>query len=274
MSRRSSGETAVDLLLVADPRDPLATLITAEARRHDRRLVAMAHEDAGRMFTILGGTDGGEAEEVRVEPDLPMLLRPAPPPNPTRDSDSRFLSGESLAVLWAAASLARSPVLNRPSLRGFEAGWCYSGAITERRAQAEISPELYARDETDAGPPDDRAWAIEDMRGRTRRWTLPDTGDAPYRARPVIEGEGYERVVVVGPQAWRSTMVALDGFDLEQRSIAIARHLGLGFLAVTWGFDAGLEQARLARIDPYPRVDQLLPVWQEVAPALMEALSC
>jgi hypothetical protein len=81
-------------------------------------------------------------------------------------------------------------------------------------------------------------------------------------------------VGVVERQAWRSTTVALDAFDLEARSIAIARNLGLGFLVVTWGLDAGLEQTRLARIDPYPRVDQLLPVWQEVAPALIEALAC
>jgi len=269
MSRPSLPDPGIDLLLVADPRDPMATLMTAEARRHDRRLVAVTHEDAGRMFTILG-----EAEGARVEPDLPMLLRPAPPPVPNLDSDARFLGGESLAVLWAAGALARSPVLNRPTTRGFEAGWCYSGAITERRARTGMALELYARDETDAGPPDDRAWAVEDMRGRTRRWTSPDTGDAPFRARPVIEGEAYERVVVVERQAWRSTTVALDAFDLEARSIAIARNLGLGFVAVTWGLDPGLEQARLARIDPYPRVDQLLPVWQEVAPALIEALAC
>ncbi|QEX20733.1 hypothetical protein FRZ61_06520 [Hypericibacter adhaerens] len=269
MPRPCANEAAADLLLIADRRDPVATLIAAEARRHDRRLVVMEHEDAGRMFTIVG-----EADATRVEPDLPMLLRPTSPPIPNRDAGARFLSGESHAALWAAAALARSPVLNRPTLQGFEAGWCYSAAITERRARAAMAPELYARDEADAGPPDDRSWAVEDVRGRARRWVRPDTGDAPYRARPVIEDEAYERVVVVNRQAWRSTLAALDGFDLEGRSIAIAGELGLGFAVVTWGLDPRLAQARLARIDPYPRVDQLLPVWQEAAPALIEALAC
>jgi hypothetical protein len=264
-----SGGPTLDLLLVADRRDPVATLIAAEARRHDRQLLVMEHEDAGRLFTITG-----EAEATRVEPDLPMLLRPAAPPIPNRDSDAIFLSGESLATLWAAAALLRSPVLNRPSPRGFEAGWSSSGAITERRAQARVAPEIYARAQSDAGPPDRRPWAVEDMRGRTRRWINADTGDAPYRARPVIEDEGYERVIVLNDRAWRSTMLELDRFGLEARSIEIARNLGLGFVAVTWGLDPRLEQARLARIDPYPRVDQIFPVWADLGPALIEALVC
>lgn len=269
MSRLSSNGPAPDLLLIADRRDPVATLIAAEARRHDRCLLVMEHEDAGRLFTI-----AGEAEETRIEPDLPMLLRPTAPPIPNRESDAVFLGGESLATLWAAAALARSPVLNRPSTRGFEAGWSSSGAVTERRAKARVAPEIYARAQSDAGPPDERAWAVEDMRGRTRRWVGADTGDAPYRARPVIEDEGYERVIVLNQQAWRSTTLDLDHFGLEGLSIEIARNLGLGFVAVTWGLDPALENARLARIDPYPRVDQIFPVWAELGPALIAALSC
>jgi hypothetical protein len=269
MSRLAPNDRKLDLLLIADRRDPVATLVTAEARRHDRHLVAMEHEDAGRLFTL-----AGENGETRVEPDLPMLLRPTAPPIPNRDSDAVFLAGESLATLWAAASLARSPVLNRPSARGFEGSWSSSGAITERRARTQMVPELYARAQTDAAPPDRRAWAVEDMRGRTRRWIGADTGDAPYRARPVIEDEGYERVIVLNGQAWRSTTLELDSFGLETRSIEIARNLGLGFIAVTWGLDARLETARLARIDPYPRVDQIFPVWADLGPALIAALSC
>jgi hypothetical protein len=269
MSRLSPKDRRPDLLLIADRRDPVATLVAAEARRHDRQMVAMAHVEAGRLFSI-----AGEAQETRVLPDLPMLMRPAAPPIPNRDSDATFLAGESLATLWTAAALARSPVLNRPSPRGFEAGWSSSGAITERRAQTEMAPEIYARAQSDAGPPDARPWAVEDMRGRTRRWVGADTGDAPYRARPVIEDEAYERVIVLNGHARRCPTLSLDGFDLEARSIAIAGNLGLGFAVVTWGFDPQLEQARLARIDPYPRIDQIIPVWKDLGPALIAALSC
>ncbi|MGH6882639.1 hypothetical protein [Hypericibacter sp.] len=269
MARLASDHLGMDLLIVADRRDPVATLLAAEAKRHDRRMVAMEHEEAGRLFSI-----AGEAQETRILPDLPMLIRPTAPPIPNRDSDAAFLAGESMATLWTAATLARSPVLNRPSHRGFEAGWSSSGAITERRAGTDMAPEIYARAQTDAGPPDRRPWAVEDMRGRTRRWVGADTGNAPYRARPVIEDEAYERVIVLEGQAWRCTTLSLDGFDLEARSIAIAGNLGLGFVAVTWGLDPKLEQARLARIDPYPRVDQIIPVWEDLGPALIAALSC
>lgn len=177
-------------------------------------------------------------------------------------------------MLWAAAALTRAPVLNRPTGRGFEARWSSSGAVTERRAETETAPELYACSPAGLGAPSDAPWALEDSRGRTRPWTGADTGEAPYRARPLLADERYERVVVLGERAWRITSVPLERLDLEARSSALAARLGLAFACVTWGIDDAQESARLARIDPYPRADQVLPVWNECVPTLLEYLQC
>jgi hypothetical protein len=137
-----------------------------------------------------------------------------------------------------------------------------------------MAPELYARTRSGDGPPDTRSWAMEDSRGRTRRWHGPDTGDGPFRARPLLDGELYERVVVLRPHTWRTSTVDLAGFELERRSLDIVAALNLTFAVVTWGVDADLGSVRLARIDPYPRADQVLPVWDECLPALLEYLQC
>ncbi|MFZ0269319.1 hypothetical protein, partial [Caulobacter sp.] len=72
----------------------------------------------------------------------------------------------------------------------------------------------------------------------------------------------------------RSSTVDLAALALEARSIAAAAELGLAFAAVTWGVGAGHAATRLARIDPYPSLEQLWPVWSDVAPALMSRLGC
>ncbi len=63
-------------------------------------------------------------------------------------------------------------------------------------------------------------------------------------------------------------------FDLERRSLDIVAALGLIFATVTWGVDPDLAAVRLARVDPYPRADQVLPVWSECLPPLLEFLQC
>jgi hypothetical protein len=259
----------MDVLVVADRQDALAGLFAAEVRRRGKTPVILGRSDAARLFTIAG--DEGAS---RVEPDVPILLRPNPPPRPGRDADEQFLTGECLATLWAACVLTAAPVVNRPTSTGFEARWSGSGAVTERRAAADMAPELYGRTRTGDRPPDDRPWAIEDSRGRTRRWTGPDIGDGPFRARPLLADELYERVVVLQPQAWRTSTVDLCGFGLEQRSREIAAAIGLAFAVVTWGVAPDLGAVRLARVDPYPRADHVLPVWHDCLPALLEHLQC
>lgn len=257
------------MLVVAAAGDPVAGLLSNLARQDGRSAVVMTHADAARLFSIAGSGNG-----MTVDPDVPMLLRPPMPAAPGRDADSTFLDGETFGALWAAAALAASPVINRPTVHGFEGGWSPSAAVTERRAALPVASELYLHLPPGAPPPDGRTWAIEDARGRTRRWTALDRDDIPCRARALIAGEAYERVIVLDGKAWRSTVVELDGYALEERSIAAVAALGLSFAAVTWGIAEDLGAVRLARIDPYPRADQLFPVWNDVGPALLKALRC
>ena len=264
----------MDVLVIADPRDALAGMFAAEVRRRGKTPVVLRRNDAARLFTITGGTGTGDTRGSRVEPSVPILLRPPAPPRPRGEADESFLSGECAATLWAACALTPAPIINRPSNSGFEARWTGSGAVTERRASAMAAPELYARTRDGQGPPDAAPWALEDSRGRTRRWTGRDTGEDPYRARPLLEGELYERVVVLQAQAWRTSTVDLERFDLERRSLDIVAALGLIFATVTWGVDPDLGAVRLARVDPYPRADQVLPVWSECLPPLLEFLQC
>jgi hypothetical protein len=259
----------MDVLVVADRNDTLAGLFAIQTRRRGKNAVILARSDAARLFTITGDQGGS-----RVEPMVPILLRPPKPPRPDRDSDDVFLSGECTATLWAACMLTGAPVINRPTSNGFEGRWSGSGAITERRASTAMAPELYCRSHAGDDPPDGQPWAIEDIRGRTRRWTGDATGDGPFRARPLLKDELYERVVVLQPQAWRTSTVDLAGFDLERRSLALATAIGLTFAVVTWGVEADHGAVRLARIDPYPRADQVLPVWDECLTNLLERLQC
>jgi hypothetical protein len=259
----------MDVLVVADRQDALAGLFAAQVRRRGKTPVILGRSDAARLFTITADEGGS-----RVEPAVPILLRPAAPPRPDRNSDELFLGGECTATLWAACVLTSAPVVNRPTSAGFEARWSASSATTERRASTEVAPEIHGCTRTSSDPPDARPWALEDSRGRTRRWTGPDIGDGPFRARPLLEGELYERVVVLQPQAWRTSTVDLAGFGLEQRSLDIVAAIGLAFAVVTWGVTPDLDAVRLARIDPYPRADQVLPVWDECLPALLEVLQC
>jgi hypothetical protein len=259
----------MDVLIVADREDALAGLLATEIRRRSKTPVILGRSDAARLFTISGGDAGS-----RVEPAVPILLRPPAPPRPGREPDDLFLGGECTATLWSACVLTGAPVLNRPTSAGFEARWSGSSATTEHRALAAMAPELYVRARAGDAPPDDRPWAIEDSRGRTRRWTGADIGDGPVRARPLLDDELYERVVVLRPQAWRTSTVDLTGFGLERRSLEIVAALGLTFSVVTWGVTPALDAVRLARIDPYPRADQVLPVWDDCVPALLEHLQC
>ncbi len=259
----------MDVLVVADRQDALAGMFAAEVRRRGKTPVVLGRNDAARLFTITGEHHGS-----RVAPAVPILLRPPTPPRPGREADDLFLAGECTSTLWAACALTTAPVINRPTDTGFEARWSASGAVTERRARAEPAPELYAHRRTGEAPPDARPWAVEDSRGRTRRWTAAEAGNGPIRARPTLADELYERVVVLQPHTWCITTVDLANFELERRSLDIAAALGLAFAVVTWGVDRDHGSVRLARIDPYPRADQVLPVWSECLPALIEYLQC
>lgn len=259
----------MDLLLVCEPDDPVAAGIASIALGRGRQAILLNHDQAARLFTIAGGPDN-----VRVEPDIPMMLRPRAPPAAPLTSDERFLRGEAWATLWAAAALATSPVINRPGAFGPEGRWSPSGAIVEARAAAPPTPELHLAERRRGAPPDARPWAIEPSGQPARRWLKAGGVRALGRARPLLKDERYERVIVLGEQAWKSSTVDLSPLNLEARSIEAARGLELTFATVIWGVGAGHDAARLARVDPYPSLEQLWPVWTDVAPALLARLGC
>lgn len=259
----------MDLLLVCEPDDPVAVGLASVALSRGRRPILLDHDQAGRLFSVASAPDG-----ARVEPEVPIMLRPRTAPPRAMTPDERFLRGEAWATLWAAAALAKSPVINRPGPFGAEGRWSPSGAVTEARAAAPATAELFLSQRRRSPPPDARPWAIEPYGAAARRWLKAGGVSALGRARPLLKGERYECVTVLGDQAWRGSTVDLPALELEARSIEAARKLDLAFVTVTWGIDAAHDAARLARIAPYPSLDQLWPIWAEVTSALLETLTC
>ncbi|MFD0772836.1 hypothetical protein ACFQZ2_02745 [Streptomonospora algeriensis] len=257
-------------LLVANDTDRLAQELAAVARSEGQDPLLRDLTQASRMFSI-----SVEARSCTITPDLPLFLRA--PLQRARPQEFRqsFHSLEHTGTLWAVASLIESPCVNRPTPRGFVAT-SPSACITELRAgfpESATPPELFMSDPLSAEA-DGSLWCQQDTgTGHITRSSEVPVGQGPYRMRQRNPEAAYETVIVVDNDAWRTSTEPLSQVgDLEECSIGVAAQLGLTFAAVLWALDPEGEKAVLARVDPYPGFDQVLPVWTEAATALLKVL--
>lgn len=257
----------MELLVVADPADRLASEVVQIAREHGHTAFIFNVCEAARLFSI--HIDSGQAS---IEPDLPLFLRMPSQPVLRTSFDASFQYGECLATLWAAAALSKSPVINRAGVNGLLGRASYSSALTELRAGVTGgATEVFSRDVPSPPEPGKQQWYIQDtITYRTTAWPTIPEGTGPYRARWADPDPAYEVVVVLGHQAWRCTIVPLDHLELQQKSIFVIQKLGLNFGAVTWSISPDLKCATLVRVNPFPSMGEVQFVWLGLGPALMK----
>jgi hypothetical protein len=252
------------LRVVASTCDSLAQGLSELASEDGWSVELLTHSEAALDTTVEVNEDG-----VRVSPAVALWLRPSFDGLPA-DADSRFLVEERLSLLWAAAVLSSLPVLARPSTHGLWGRKSASARVTEHRAGIpDTRPEVFCTQST--GRAWAGAWAAERGDGVVTRW--PARGPGPFRARPIVEGEEYEAVTVVGTQAWRRSAEPLAHLALERQSVSVVKALSLDLAVVWWAIPAGEnESARLARVNAIPSMDEVASHWPEVGHAALALL--
>jgi hypothetical protein len=260
---------SADLIIVAGKDDRVAVELEELAIRRHCKPLLMSVDGCARIFSI--STNG---PEVSVEPCVPLFLRPQLPVQVAQDFDAGFLRSECFATLWAAAALSSAPVINRPGFFGLGGRAAVSAAITELRGGLPIQRVEVFSDSLPEPPGDvDVPWFTQSLQTlRTAAWPTEPEGGGPYRARSVAANPAYEVVVVLYEEAWRCTLAPLDGLQLERRSVELIEHLHLSFGTVIWNVREDLSEASVARVDPFPSMDQVQFVWPALGPALLRAL--
>ncbi|MBN3888102.1 MAG: hypothetical protein HWQ43_02590 [Nostoc sp. JL31] len=118
-----------------------------------------------------------------------------------------------------------------------------------------------------------KQWYLQDLTTyNTAAYPEIPEGVGPFRASWVSTNLEYEIVVVLEDKAWRCTNTSLEHLQLEEKSISLLRNLDLVFGTVTWSIDSNLESANIARINPYPSLEEIQFVWSDFAPALLETI--
>jgi hypothetical protein len=258
-----------DVFVVASTDDALAQAFVRACDRRGHSAEILDVDRAARRFTI--AVDDGV---VRVEPEAGLFLRIPPPPAIRPSFDEAFLSGECFAMLFAAAALGAAPVVNPPYRGSLNGRLTHSSAVTALRVGAgPVTQEVFASSVPE--PPGEgpaQSWCVQDLSTfGTATWPFATDGGGPFRARWADADRAYEMIVVLDATAWRTSRVDLRALRLESRSVDLVARLGLRFAVVTWAVSASLEAADVARVDPYPSLAQVRPVWPEVGEALVTA---
>lgn len=251
-----------DVLIVSRPEDDVARRLAAALSARGRSFTQVDGPTAARLFTIQSTASGEE-----VAPDVPMFVRPAPwwSGGAEITPDARFLGSECFATFWAAATLSRSPVINRPTLDGS----VYRLTAGTLAAYSVGRGEIHASGPEQIEEKDGAFWAeTADFRVGVLA-ALP--ADAPVRARRVDVGAGYEIVTVVGGEAFPATTDPRSvAHDLGTRSIALARQFHVHFASVTWSVTD--DTAEAVRLNANPDKSDLRYRWADVLDALCRNL--
>lgn len=256
----------LDLVIVAEPSDCLAQHFFNFASSGGCKAHIYTLQDAARLYSVKVGSGAPE-----IHPDVALFLRLPPPPPIRRSFGAAFQQYEYTNTLWAASVLQTSPCVNRPTENGLAGRSSISAAITEMRSGATGNRrEVFCRNLNGLGAHD---WCAEDT-VTLDRCVLPNLplGVGPYRCRPIERHWAYELVLVLGQKVWRVTQAPLAHLRLEERSIAIVDKLDLIFAAVTWAIHPAYCSASLARVDPYPSVEQVGHFDSDIYQALLTCL--
>lgn len=205
---------------------------------------------------------------VRVEPACALLLRPLRPQDAMRDADERFAHTEVFSTLWSAAAMTARPVINRPNAWGWSARVSASAVVTQQRAgMRDAAPEAYWH----AMPPG----AAFRYHQSLETWAVVDdpSGTRFGRSRALARPRGWEQVIVVGTEGFRVTRADVGDRDIEADSVDVATRLGVRFATVSWAIPFGEAPAALARVNPFPSVQECRPVLTDVCAALLRSLT-
>jgi len=255
---------SADFLVVSDGKDALTSMFLDFAASQGHTGVDVHPLGFARLVSVeVDGTG------PRVAPALPLLLRPLPVFPATADEETRFHWSECYAACWAAASLVPRPSLNRPTAWGWATRITASNALLECRVRgASAAPELFwtGTPPTDAG---DGEWLHQDL----ETWATIDTpGPGFYRSRRFPRCRGWEQVIVVGARGLRVTSADIGDRELEAASVAVAAKLAASFATVSWGIPEDDSPAVLARLNPFPSMHEIGPVWPDVRRLLLGEL--
>ncbi|MFN6481129.1 hypothetical protein [Nostoc sp. DedQUE07] len=259
----------MDLLIIGSSDDIFCQAVNELVRQKGYTSELLDVCNAARMFSI-----SVTSEKLSITPEIPVILR-IPPQMPIRTSfDDSFIYDECLATLWAAMTLSKSPVINRPTANSLWGNLSYSSNLTKLKAGYTSNLEVFSSQV----PPSpqallDKQWYLQDLTTyNTAAYPEIPEGVGPFRASWVSANLEYEIVVVLENKAWRCTKTSLEHLQLEEKSISLLRNLDLVFGTVTWSIDSNLESANIARINPYPSLEEIQFVWSDFAPALLETI--
>ena len=187
------------------------------------------------MFTIRV-----RAGATTITPYVAMLARASAWWHSKEENpDERFLRSEAYATFWAAASLSTGPVINRPAKDGF------IGRMTWSALGVALSSHSTTCDgEFHASGPECFTDVDETIWGEDCEFHVAPIGDlrlsVPIRARRINLRALYEIVTIVGDRAFTAAAISRSSvLQLKEKSINIARSLGLHFATVTWAIDKG-----------------------------------
>jgi hypothetical protein len=260
-------DDGLDLLVVAEAGDELAAQLVGRARLAGRTVLHVGYREAARILCVT------QDAETLVVPECPMLVRaPYAPPSGTPQREA-FHQSEIRALVWAAAALTRSPVVNRPNADGFAGRVARSSAVVRLRAGLPPRQEIFASHASAAltdEPHDD--WWFEHQgsyAGFGGGRPLNDRG--PYRVGCSGSADDVMIACVVG------SLVTVNPPGAEalvrDRSGAVATALDLQFATMVWrrGLDSDFE---LGRVNPYPTLLELGDRVDDVMAELLAMLKC
>ncbi|PAX52576.1 hypothetical protein [Brunnivagina elsteri] len=260
----------MDLLIVGSSDDSFCVEVSELVKQKGYTTGILDVCDAARLFSISIAD-----RKSQVTPDIPVILRIPSPATIRTSFDDSFMYGECLATLWAATTLSKSIVINRPTANSLWGNVSYSSTLTKLRAgYSNSSVEIFSS-QIPSSPQAllNKQWCLQDLATYDTSFYPQIPNDiGPFRASWVDSNLDYEIVVVLDDKAWRCTNVGLEHLRLEEKSISLLRNLDLVFGTITWSIESNLEKASVARINPYPSLEEIQFVWSAFAPALLETI--
>jgi hypothetical protein len=257
---------AADVLVISSLHDIVACRLRSALEERHCKVLQLDGSAAARLFTL-------RLDQCisSVAPSVAMFIRPSAwQPNLTeRNADERFLHAEAYATIWAAATLCKEPVINRPSINGYVARLTWGAINAAANDAAHSATELYTSGPEMLDSVDDALWG-EDMSFHAAPVALLRSG-MPLRARRVNPAALYEIVTVVGGSAFPATSDSrTKELNLPDRSLQIAKQAQVHFATITWAVDD--NGAVPTRLNAAPDEAELRHAWTEVADALCEDL--
>jgi len=253
--------TSDEFIIVDEPDDTFSAALGVYA---SGRAVTWRRIRLGEFARTL--TVEHENARAKVWPETPLLLRPLRGAG-TADEETRFCWNEQFSTLWSAAALTSKPVINRPNECGWGGRITFSSALTEQRCHGAVAaPESYWH----GLPPPADGMFHQDL----TTWTTVESPgeDAYVRSRLLPRCRGWDQVIVVGKSAFRVTAADLGSWAIEEESLTVAASLRLEFATVSWAIPEEGTRGVLARVNPFPALAEVMPVWNEVSSTLLSVL--